>query len=74
MILFRLRFLVNGGGMTAKRTTVSLAGDVLGRVERERLRLEVATKLEPSLSEVAISLVKEALDARDAARKKGAKS
>lgn len=58
-----------------KRTTVSLAGEVLARTEAERDRLAAASKLPVSLSAVVASLVKEALDARDAARaKKGAKS
>lgn len=56
-----------------KRTTVSLAGDVLARTEAERNRLAAQTKLTPSLSEVALSLIRESLDARDAARAKKVK-
>lgn len=58
-----------------KRTTISLAGEVLARTEAERDRLAASSKLEVSLSETVALLVREALDARDAARsKKWAKS
>lgn len=57
-----------------KRTTVSLAGDVLSRVETERDRLAALSSLEPSLSEVAIALIKDGLQYRETRAKKGAKS
>jgi hypothetical protein len=57
-----------------RRTTVSLGGDLLERVEAEKKRMGVASKARLSFGLVAKSLIEEALDARDAARKKGAKS
>jgi hypothetical protein len=60
--------------MAAKRTTVTLGGDLLERTETERARLSKAATVDLSLNQVALVLIHEALDARDAARKKGAKS
>lgn len=58
--------------MPADRSNVSLAGDLLIRTKAERDRLSAASKVPLSLSVVALSLIREALDARDAQRgKKG---
>lgn len=60
--------------MPAERSNVSLAGDLLSRTKAERDRLAASSKVDLSLSSVALSLIREALDARDARAKKGAKS
>jgi hypothetical protein len=46
----------------------------LERTETERARLSKAATVDLSLNQVALVLIHEALDARDAARKKGTKS
>lgn len=56
--------------MPADRSNVSLAGDLLNRTKAERDRLSASSKVNLSLSSVALSLIREALDARDAQRTK----